>query len=422
LVLLLPGETKVPRFIADFHIHSKYSRATSPEMDVAHLSRHAQIKGIDLLGTADFTHPFYLAELKEQLQPLGNGLFKHGDTHFILTAEVCNNFYRKGSGKRIHNVIFAPSFETVERINARLQGFGRLASDGRPQLKLSAPDLVKMVLDIDPDCLVIPAHIWTPWFSMLGANAGFDSVEECFQDQTEHIFAVETGLSSDPPMNWRLSTLDRFCLISNSDAHSPAKIGREANVFDTELDYRAIVEAIKKRDNGKFLFTVEFFPQEGKYHYDGHRKCDVLLSPRESMRDDDRCPKCGQRLTIGVMHRVEELADRPEGYVPPGAIPCKHLVPLMEVIAEAIGKGVDTVAARTMFDHLTQRFGSEFHILLDLPEEKLESEFPERVGQGIIKMRRGELNIRPGYDGVYGQVRIFEEQGAGREQDQLSLF
>jgi uncharacterized protein (TIGR00375 family) len=412
----------MPRFIADFHIHSKYSRATSTEMDVEHLSRFAEIKGITLLGTGDFTHPFYLAELKQQLQPLGNGLFVHGETKFILTAEVCNNFHSGGSGKRMHTLIFAPSFETVESINARLQGYGKLGSDGRPQLKLGARDLLRMVLDVDERCLVVPAHIWTPWFSMLGANAGFDSAEECFGDLIDHVHAVETGLSSDPPMNWRLSALDRFCLLSNSDAHSPSKIGREANLFDTELDYGAIMAAIKGRDNGKFLRTIEFFPQEGKYHYDGHRKCDVVLSPRESMRQGDRCPECGQQLTIGVMHRVEELADRPEGYVPPGAIPCEHLVPLAEIIAEATGKGVDTVTVQSAYDHLIQRFGSEFHILMDLPEERLRAEFPERIGLGIIKMRRGQLHIRPGYDGVFGQVRIFGKGEEGEKCEQMSLF
>jgi len=412
----------MPRFIADFHIHSKYSRATSPEMDVEHLSRFAEIKGIALLGTGDFTHPFYLAELKEKLQPLDNGLFLNGNTRFILTAEVCNNFYSGGSGKRMHTLIFAPGFETAERINARLQGYGKLGSDGRPQLKLSARDLLTMVLDIDERCLVVPAHIWTPWFSLLGANAGFDSAEECFGDLIGHIHAVETGLSSDPPMNWRLSQLDRFCLLSNSDAHSPAKIGREANLFETELDYDAIMTAIKTRDNGKFLRTLEFFPQEGKYHYDGHRKCDVVLSPRESMRQEDRCPQCGQRLTIGVMHRVEELADRPEGYVPPGAIPCEHLVPLAEIIAEATGKGVDTVTVRSAYDHLIQRVGSEFQILMDVPEERLRADVPERIGQGILRMRKGQLHILPGYDGVFGQVRLFEEEGPGETRDQLNLF
>ncbi len=412
----------MPRFIADFHIHSKYSRATSGEMDVEHLSRYAKVKGITLMGTGDFTHPSYLAELKQQLEPLGNGLFTCGDTHFILTVEVCNNFYSDGRSRRMHTLIFAPGFRTVERINAQLQGYGRLASDGRPHLRLSARDLVRLVLDTDPDCLVIPAHIWTPWFSMFGAKSGFDTVEECFGDQTANICAVETGLSSDPPMNWRLSALDRFSLISNSDAHSPAKIGREANVFNTELNYQSIAEALKSRDNGKFLYTVEFFPQEGKYHYDGHRKCDVCLSPRESMSSNDRCPRCGQKLTIGVMHRVEELADRPEGYVPPGAIECKHLVPLVEIIAEAMGKGVGTKGVSAMYDGLVQRFGSEFHILLGLPEEQLLAEFPGRVGQGIVRVRRGELDIQPGHDGVYGKIRIFDEEEEGGQKDQLSLF
>jgi len=412
----------MPRFIADFHIHSKYSRATSKEMDVEHLAGSAKTKGIHLMGTGDFTHPFYLADLKKKLVPMGNGLFTYQDIHFILTAEVCNDFYSGGKGKRIHNVIFAPSFQTAERINARLQGYGRLASDGRPDLRLDARDMVRLVLDIDPECLIVPAHVWTPWFSLFGANSGFNSVEACFGDQTANIYALETGLSSDPPMNWRLSALDRFALISNSDAHSPAKIGREANVFDTDLDYRAIVSAIKNRDNGKFLYTVEFFPQEGKYHFDGHRKCDICQAPRESMRNGDVCPKCGRKLTVGVMHRVEELADRPEGYVPPGAVPCKHLVPLVEIIAEATGKGVDTVAVKSTYDSLVQRVGAEFYILLELPEEQLCAELPGRVGQGIIKVRRGELDIKPGYDGVFGRVNIFGEAEGKDQRDQLSLF
>jgi uncharacterized protein (TIGR00375 family) len=412
----------MPKFIADFHIHSKYSRATSKEMDVEHLSRYAHIKGIALMGTGDFTHPSYLAELQQQLEPLGNGLFTHQGTHYILTAEVCNDFYVEGKGKRIHNIIFAPSFQTAERINAQLQAYGRLASDGRPNLRLDARDLVRLVLNIDPECFVVPAHVWTPWFSLFGANVGFDTVEACFGDQTAHIHTLETGLSSDPPMNWRLSALDRFSFISNSDAHSPAKIGREVNVFDTELDYRSILSALKNRDNGKFLYTVEFFPQEGKYHYDGHRRCDVCLAPRESMSSNDRCPRCGQKLTIGVMHRVEALADRPEGYTPPGAIPCKHLVPLLEIIAEATGKGVDTKGVQVIYDSLVQRFGSEFYILLDLPEEVLRTEFPGRVGQAILKVRRGELEIRPGYDGVFGEVRIFGHEGEEGQEEQLSLF
>lgn len=412
----------MPKFIADFHIHSKYSRATSKEMDVEHLSHYARIKGINLMGTGDFTHPSYLAELKQQLEPLGNGLFTHQGTHYILTAEVCNDFYVDGKGKRIHNIIFAPSFQAAERINTQLQAHGRLASDGRPNLRLDARDLVRLVLNIDSDCFVVPAHVWTPWFSLFGANVGFNTVEECFGDQTDHIYTLETGLSSDPPMNWRLSALDRFSLISNSDAHSPAKIGREVNVFDADLDYRSILSALKNRDNGKFLYTVEFFPQEGKYHYDGHRRCDVFLAPRDSMSSDDRCPKCGQKLTIGVMHRVEELADRPEGYVPPGAIPCKHLVPLLEIIAAATGKGADTKGVQAIYDSLVQRFGSEFHILLDLPAEVLLEEFPGRVGQAVLKVRQGDVEIRPGYDGVYGQVKIFDQGGEGDREDQLSLF
>ncbi len=405
------------RFIADFHIHSKYSRATSDQMDVENLDRHARAKGIKLLGTGDFTHPQWLFELKTKLKPTEGELFRYGETLFVLTAEVCNNFRHKGVGKRVHNLIFAPSFETVEQINQALQPYGDLRVDGRPNLALSASDLVKLVLDISPDCFIVPAHVWTPWFSLFGANSGFDRIVDCFEDQTENIYALETGLSSDPPMNWRLSCLDRFTLISNSDAHSPVKIGREANIFDIPLSYREIIEAIKTKRG--FLCTIEFFPQEGKYHYDGHRKCDVCLSPKESRELNNLCPVCGAPLTVGVMHRVDELADRPDGFTPQKAVPCKHLVPLIEIISEALDVGEETVTAKNQYDRLIQRFGSEFDVLLEVPAEQLERFAPRRVCEGILRARNGEVHISPGYDGVYGEVRVLEEK---QQQAQMNLF
>jgi uncharacterized protein (TIGR00375 family) len=411
----------MPQFIADFHIHSKYSRATSKEMDIPHLDHSARMKGITLLGTGDFTHPQWLRELKDNLEDCGNGLYRHGQTSFILTAEVCNNFRKNHKGKRIHNIIFAPSFEIVDKINSELSRFGKLASDGRPNLALSAKDLVKLVLDISQDCLIVPAHAWTPWFSLLGANAGFDSIDDCFEEEVEHIHAIETGLSSDPAMNWRLSTLDRFTLISNSDSHSPSKIGREANVFNVPLDYYEIIKAIKMKNRTQFLFTVEFFPEEGKYHYDGHRKCDVRLSPRKTMRNGDLCPMCGRKLTIGVMHRVEYLADRPDGFVPEGAIPGRRIVPLEEIIAAALQKGTKTAAVSDLYTKLIQRVGTEYDILLDRTEEEMIDVVPDAVLEGIVRVREERITVLPGYDGVYGEVRIFEESKQA-DKDQMSLF
>jgi len=294
------------KFIADLHLHSKYSRATSRDMEVETLSLWAKRKGIKLLGTGDFTHPLYFLDLKSKLQPLGNGLHTLKEdpegTHFMLTAEVSNMFTQGGKGRRIHTLIFAPSFEVVERINSKLGKFGKIASDGRPIFGFSAKDLLKMILDLSPDCLLIPAHAWTPWFSVFGANSGFNSLQECYEEETKHIPAIETGLSSDPEMNWRLSALDDITLLSNSDAHSPGKIGREANIFNCELDYAAITQAIRKKDPRKILFTIEFFPEEGKYHFDGHRNCGVLFSPKETRKHQGLCPVCGKRLTVGVMN------------------------------------------------------------------------------------------------------------------------
>src|SRR5512136_2614852 len=274
------------KFIADLHLHSRYSRATSQDMEVKALALWAKRKGIKLLGTGDFTHPLYFLDLQSKLKPLGNGLFvlkeEPEETHFLLTAEVSNMYSQGGKSRRIHTLIFAPSFEAVERINAKLSKYGKTGSDGRPIFGFSAKDLLKMVLELSPDCLLIPAHAWTPWFSIFGANSGFDSILECYEEESKHIRAIETGLSSDPEMNWRLSALDDITLISNSDAHSPNRLGREANAFDCALDYREVTDTIRKKDRKRFLFTIEFFPEEGKYHYDGHRQCGVIFSPAES--------------------------------------------------------------------------------------------------------------------------------------------
>ena len=415
------------RFIADFHIHSKYSRATSKEMEVETLARWAKKKGISLLGTGDFTHPTYFTELRSKLEPSGTGLLqlKKGDPEirYLLTTEVSNIYSHAGKVRRIHTLIFAPSFEVVERIRSKLGNLGKLSSDGRPIFGFSARDLATMILDISEECMIIPAHVWTPWFSIFGANSGFDSIEECFGEMSAHIHAIETGLSSDPEMNWRLSALDSIALLSNSDAHSPDRVGREANAFDCALDYKEITEAIRKKDRKKLLFTIEFFPEEGKYHYDGHRDCKVIFSPSETKAHQYLCPKCKKKLTVGVMHRVEQLADRPEGFIPKNAIPSIHLIPLGEIIAAALGQRVGTKAVETEYERLVEKGGAEFRILLDDSPEELASFVPPKILEGIIRMRQGKVSILPGHDGVYGQITLFPEEGVEKEsKEQLKLF
>ena len=425
------GRKAKMKFIADLHLHSKYSRATSRDMEVETLSLWAKRKGIKLLGTGDFTHPLYYLDLQSKLRSLGNGLFVLRDdpdgTQFMLTAEVSNMFTQAGKGRRVHSLIFAPSFEVVERINAKLGKFGKIGSDGRPIFGFAAKDILKMILDISPDCLVIPAHAWTPWFSIFGANSGFDSIQECYEEESKHIHAIETGLSSDPEMNWRLSALDDITLVSNSDAHSPSKIGREANIFNCDLSYGAITEAIRKKDPRKLLFTIEFFPEEGKYHFDGHRNCGILFSPKETRKHKGLCPVCGKRLTVGVMNRVEELADRPEGSVPAKAIPALHMVPLDEIIADALGVGTNASSVEKEYLRLVERGGSEFDILLELSPEELTSFTPPIILEGILRVRAGRLKITPGYDGVFGKIQIFSpperEKGPAREEvNQMKLF
>ena len=397
------------RLIADVHLHSKYSRATSREMDVENMARWCKIKGITVVGTGDFTHPIWFRELKLKLKPNDRGLYTFGGMHFMLTVEVSNIYPQGGRLRKIHNIILAPSLEVVERINAVLGRFGSLMADGRPTLTLPSSKLVEYVMEVSPDCMIVPAHAWTPWFSLFGSNSGFDSLQECFGDQLRHIAAVETGLSSDPPMNWRLSQLDRVMLVSNSDAHSPAKLGREANVFEAEPDYFELMRILREKDTSKFLYTVEFFPEEGKYHYDGHRNCNTRLTPKESKALGDRCPVCKRPLTVGVMHRVEDLADREDGYVPAGAVPYRNLIPLEEIIAEAMGAQPGTGGVREEYFKLCARLGGEFAILLDLPLDELAKHAPPKIVEGVARVREGRVEIKPGYDGTYGEIHIFGE-------------
>jgi len=411
-------------FIADFHIHSKYSRATSKDMDVKHLADWAKLKGITLMGTGDFTHHLWLEELKNTLEDLGNGLFKYKDTHFILTSEISSIYSKKGKVYRIHNIIISPSFATTDKINNKLSRIGNLASDGRPILGLDAAELARIVFDIDENCMIVPGHIWTPWFSVFGSMSGFDKIQDCFEEQAEKIFALETGLSSDPAMNWRLSALDKFTLISNSDSHSPAKIGREANVFNCELNYKTIREVLKTKDKKRFLYTIEFFPEEGKYHFDGHRNCNISFSPQETKKHKGICPKCGKAVTVGVMNRVDQLADRPEGFTPDNAIPFKNLIPFNEIIAEARGVGVTSVNVIKDYLALVSKFGNEFDILLRASELELKKYLPAKIAEGVLRVRKGKVKIAPGYDGEYGKIAIFGENDKNSQEGekQLSLF
>ncbi|MFH1094568.1 MAG: endonuclease Q family protein [Candidatus Omnitrophota bacterium] len=415
------------KFIADLHIHSKYSRATSKHMDLPNLSKWAKIKGIDLLGTGDFTHPLWLAHLKSHLKPENNdnGLFIYNDMHFMLSAEISSIYSKKGKVYRIHNLIFAPSFETVDKINETLSKIGNLRSDGRPILGLDAEKLARIVFDIDPNCMLVPAHIWTPWFSLFGSKSGFDVIKDCFEEQSKNIYCLETGLSSDPAMNWRLSALDGYSLISNSDCHSPQKIGREANVFDCEMSYYEIMDVLKKKDKKRFLYTIEFFPEEGKYHFDGHRSCKVRFSPQETKKSKGLCPVCNRPVTVGVMNRVDVLADRHEGFVPKGAVPFKNLIPLDEVISEALGVGKTSKKVMSAYNNAVSKLGTEFDILMHKSEDSLYADLPPRIAQGIMQVRNHEVSINPGYDGEYGVIKIFglnKKQTKTSGEKQLNFF
>ena len=413
----------MPQFIADFHIHSRYSRACSKDLTVEELAKWAKIKGIGVLGTGDFTHPMWLQELQDTLRECGNGLYEYQGAKFLLTSEVNTLFYQGGKAHQIHHILFTPSLEAAERINRELEPFGSLSLDGRPTLRMEAWRLVEIMLGIEPRGLIVPAHAWTPWFAIFGSTSGFDAVEECFEHQAKNIFALETGLSSDPAMNWRLSALDRYTLISNSDAHSARRIGREANVFDCELSYDAMTGALRTHDGTKLIRTLEFFPEEGKYHLDGHRNCNIRWTPAETKRHGFRCPTCGRKVTVGVMHRVEALADRPEGARSSTAIPFQHLVALDEIIADALGVGVGTQAVEREYQQLIYKCGTEFNVLLEASKETLRSATTSKIAEGILRMRQGRVEVDPGYDGEYGKIKLFGETAPAQAgEQQLTLF
>lgn len=407
------------RVIADLHIHSRFSRATSQKMNIDEITRFAQIKGLNLVGTGDFTHPKWLEELKEKLVEIpdtnlyGYAKNPNSSVHYMITNEVSTIFTFENEVKKIHHVILTPSLETAVQINERLAHYGNLAADGRPTLDMNAPQLVEEVMEVSKNNVVIPAHAWTPWFSIFGAFSGFNRVEDCYQDMTKHIFALETGLSSDPPMNWRLSTLDKYALVSNSDSHScwPWRIGREANVFESEeLTYTTVVNAIRKKDRQRFKFTIETNPAYGKYHWTGHRNCNISLSPQEAIKFGNRCPVCRRRLTKGVEQRIEELADRPMGFKPEGAIGYLHLLPLSEIIATVLGASYpSTKRVWDAYNRLIKEFNNEYNVLIDAPEEEMIKIVNSKIAEAIIRVREGKVKVIPGYDGVYGRLMIFEQ-------------
>uniref|UniRef100_A0A832GPU6 DNA helicase UvrD n=1 Tax=Caldimicrobium thiodismutans TaxID=1653476 RepID=A0A832GPU6_9BACT len=408
---LPPREVLENSFIADFHLHSKYSRASSKNMEPKTLFRMGSLKGLDLIGTGDFTHPLYFRELKDFLEfdpETGFYIVKEGDEkgpRFVLTAEISLIFsYRNHTNRRMHLILIAPNFSVVEEINIYLSKLGNLSADGRPTFGITAERLTLDLLKISPDILIIPAHAWTPWYSLFGAFSGFDSIEEAFGEATPFIYAIETGLSSDPEMNWRISALDHITLVSNSDAHSPWKIGREATAFFKPLTYENFYQSIKEN---KVAYTIEFYPEEGKYHLDGHRTCKVALYPKEAMSLGNRCPKCGQPLTIGVLHRIETLADRAEDFLPPNKPYSVHLVPLIEILAEVFALNSQSKTVEKLYLQYVNQISTEFDILLKKDLEELSRKLPEKLVLAIEKVRKGDIFLQGGYDGVYGVVKIF---------------
>jgi len=427
------------KFIADLHIHSRYSISTAKNLDLENIYMAARIKGITVVATGDCTHPAWLAEIKAKLIPAEEGLFQLkdeiasecdklipssccGQVRFILESEISSIYKKNGKVRKNHNLVFLPDLESAERFNAKLDKIGNIKSDGRPILGLDAKLLLELLLETSDRSFLIPAHIWTPWFSLLGSKSGFDSLEECFEDLTPHIFALETGLSSDPAMNWRVSDIDGLTLVSNSDAHSPANLGREANLFDTQLSFPGIQTALQTGDAEQFLGTFEFYPEEGKYHLDGHRKCKVRYKPHDSLKKGGLCPECGKPLTLGVLYRVEELADRPEGAKPDKHHPFYSIIPLREIISELVGVGPKSKTVQRHYETVLDILGTEFDILHVAAPETIENAGIPLLGEAIKRMRLGQVFTSPGYDGEYGKITMFAPWEIKRLLGQKTLF
>ena len=402
-------------YVADLHLHSPFARGTSKQLTFDNLAQWAKVKGIDLLASADFTHPAWFEETCEKLRESGDGVYEYGGVKFLLGTEINCAGDQGGRHRRVHLLVFAPSLDTVGRINAAFAAFGRLDADGRPTLKLTPREFVSRLLDIDSRCIVVPAHAWTPWFGVFGSKSGFDSLEECFGDMAGHIYAVETGLSSEPAMNWRIPELDNVSIVSFSDAHSLPKMGRELTVFEGDLSYDGFADALRTQS---IAYTVEFFPEEGKYHLSGHRKCGVSYTTRETELNGGKCPVCGRRLTLGVMHRVEELAQREietstddDGFTRADSDrpPFKMLVSLQQIIAEGVGVGPSSKRVQAEYDRLAGEFGSELSVLNEAATSEVATVAGERIADGLARVRRGDIVIEPGYDGQYGAVKVWSD-------------
>lgn len=448
------------RFTADFHIHSHFSRATSKAMNIINLAKWGQLKGIEVMGTGDFTHPGWFMEMREKLEEAEPGLYKlkktftdeinrevpascQAEQRFLLTVEISAIYSKGNKVRKVHVIVGAPSFEVASKINTKLATIGNLQADGRPILGIDAKELFKIVLDASPDCLFIPAHIWTPHFGVLGSNSGFDSLQECFEELTPMITALETGLSSDPAMGATCSFLKDFTFVSNSDAHSPAKLGREVNRFSTELSYFAIRNALKQGDPKQFLETIEFYPEEGKYFLDGHRACAVALRPEETIKLNGLCPKCEKKLTVGVLHRIKSLQDRPssgqsgldkassdqslerqtlDNRSANTKIPFRYFVPLPEILADILNSASSSKKVEQEYFSLLNALGNEFDILLDIPLPDIEKASSALFGEAIRRVRAGEIFIQPGYDGEYGIIRVFDPNEKHTLGGQMSMF
>ncbi|MEM3411917.1 MAG: endonuclease Q family protein [archaeon] len=406
---------------SDLHIHSKYSAACSQRMDLQGIASSARTKGLNLLGTGDFFHEKWLKELKENLKEVeGKGIFYFQKTFFILSNEISLVFEYLGKIRKVHVILLSPDFETVDSLKDRLKNYGNMDEDGRPTLSISIQEAYEICESINKDIGFIPAHAWTPWFGIFGSKSGFDSLQEAFGEK--RISAIETGLSSDPEMNWRLSSLDNISLVSFSDAHSPENLGRELTVFEIK-DYFDLIDSLNKKDNKRLLYTVEVDPAFGKYHWDGHRKCGVSLSPKDSKKYNNICPVCKKPLTLGVEHRVEELADREKGFIPKNAIPFKTILPLHEIIAAVLNVSSNSKKVWEIYFKLVNYFGSELKVLLEAREEDLEKVCEEKIGKQIIKIRERKFKVQPGYDGVYGKLLLEEDcPKSFKEQKTLSDF
>ena len=400
-------------YVADLHLHSRYAIGTSNKLNFENLALWARIKGIDLLASADFTHPVWFEETRAKLHDDGDGLFTYEGSRFVLGTEISCVAPQGGRSRRVHMLVFAPGLDAVARINASLAARGRLDADGRPILRITPRELLLTLLDIDDRCFVIPAHAWTPWYGVYGSKSGFDSLVECFGDVADHVYAIETGLSSDPAMNWQVPELDTRSIVSFSDAHSMQKMGRELTVFSGDLTYDGLANALRTQN---IAYTAEFFPEEGKYHHSGHRKCGVSLTPDEVAANGPRCPVCGRPITLGVMQRVAELGSREvasrldvDGFVRSdnGRPPYKSLVALAGILSEALEVGVNTKRVRAQYDNLVSEVGNELAVLMDAPLSDIAAISGERVAEGVARVRTGDISIEPGYDGLYGTVKVW---------------